>query len=269
MKKIKILFFVFFISGCTSLSPPVTLKPQDTQKIWSLFWNNQIRKRQVTQAIQGKIHLEMRDKKQSLSGVGSFYSDNQGMRLELRDPLGRTQFISILKGKKLFAAYYPAQKTVYFDGSQGQNYLSEFLGLKINFYELRDLWLGILPFSRAEAKLEQMSPTQAEGQSLVLIKARGLDLEALIESESGEILNLRWKASGMIADFEFAEFARCCEEQLSQNELPRIARSTFLKVEEQKSELDLEWEQIIPAIKNTEGIFSLKIPRGTKRILLK
>ncbi len=269
MRKIGLLVFLFLISSCAFLQPRPPVKPIEAKEFWAVFWRNQTRKKLETQAIQGKIRLDMAEKKQTLSGTGTLYSSPEGLRLELRDPLGRLQYAAVLDGKKFFLAYYPSQNRAYSDKAQGGIYLREFLGLGMSFYDLKDLWLGILPFKRSELQLESVEKTDREGQLLAVLKKGKLQIDALVDSTTGEILNLEWKNFDFKANFEFSEFAKCCEEYTTQNELPRVGRSVFLKIENQASELDLEWVEIVPPSEKGKGIFSLELPGSVRKIILR
>lgn len=269
MRWVSFIILASLLVSCVSQPRRKEVQLSEAKKLWELFWENQAKKREVTRRVQGKIRLQLTDKHQSISGNGSFYSSPEGLRIELRDPLGRLQYINVLKGKSIFSAYYPTQSKVYFDRVQGRAYLRDFLGLEINFYELKELWLGILPFKKSEAQLEKAIDLEGQGQTLLTFNGGGFQSEVSIDSQSGEALNFNLKTAHFDAHFEFSEFARCCEEQLSQNELPRLARNVFLKIENERTEIDLDWVEIIPALKTPPGLFTLGLLPNTKQIEIK
>jgi outer membrane biogenesis lipoprotein LolB len=260
---------LFLMSACSSIPPARPLELLESNQLWERMWENQIRTKKVTGEIQGKLSLEMTNKERSLSGSGGFYSGQDGIRLELRDPLGRTQYSAISRGKKVFAAYYPSQNKAYFDQQQGKLYLREFLGLGINFYDLKDLWLGILPFNKNESAFSNMTIREGQNRVDFTLNSKGLQLQLSIDRETGEIYRILWDSLDFKALFEYSEFERCCDGILTQTELPQVARTVLLKVGEGESELGLEWEEIKASLKKDNSAFSLQLPKETQKVLLR
>jgi len=268
--KLLILFISsFLLVSCVSVPLSRPLESIESKEIWERFWENQNRKREVTREIQGKIDLDITDKENSLSGTGGFYSGTSGLRLELRDALGRIQYTTILKGKNLFVAYYPSQKVAYFDRVQGKAYLEKFLGLGLTFYELKDLWLGVLPFSKDQASYSQMLATENKKQVEVSLTAKDRTMRLSIDPITGEIYRIQWDSLDFKAVFDFSDFSKCCESVLAQTELPLVGRSVLLKIGEEKSEIQVDWGEIKASLKKEDDTFRLQLPESTKKVLLR
>jgi hypothetical protein len=269
MKKIIFLIGAILISACSSTGPVQPAQVVKPQELWDLFWKSQNRKQEETQFTQSKIRIDMVEKKRSLSGTGTLLANPDGLRLEVRDPLGRLQYLVGLQSKKDFIAYYPSQNVAYLDGVQGARYLREFLNLGMSFSELKELWWGVLPFSKGEARLESIKNAEKKGQYWISLGKAAIQAEALVDSETGDLLKLNWRSPSFEADFEFSDFARCCQEHISEDELPRVARNVFLKNGKQDSEIELQWVEIFPAKNKENGLFTIDIPKQVRKIFLK
>jgi outer membrane biogenesis lipoprotein LolB len=269
MKKIIFLIGAIWLSGCSSMGPIAPSKIVKPQDLWELFWKSQEKKREETQFTQSRIRIDLVEKKRSLSGTGTLLSNPDGLRLEVRDPLGRLQYLVGLQSKKEFVAYYPSQNVAYFDGAEGAHYLKEFLNLGMSFSELKELWWGVLPFQKGEARLESIKNSEKSGQYWLLLGKAAIQAEALVDVETGDLLKLKWRTPSFEADFEFSEFARCCQEHISEEELPRVGRNVFLRNGKQESEIELEWVEILPAKRQEKGMFEVEVPKPVRKIFLK
>ncbi len=111
----------------------------------NVFTQDQIKREKLFRYIQGKLDLRFRSPKFRLSGSARIYVGEKGeTRLEVVDPLGRTQFIGHLAGRS-FLAYWPRQERAYRDQEEGRHYLARYLGLSMTFRELIDLFWGMVP----------------------------------------------------------------------------------------------------------------------------
>ncbi len=270
----KLLFALLFALSlpltisCTSMPPVVSLTSSQTQDSLNLFWKQQERKKIEVQTIQAKIRLDIVEKKRSVSGVGTVFSSPDGLRLELRDPLGRLQYAVVLQGNKKFTAYYPSQNTTYSDSTHGANYLKEFLNLGMNFYELKNLWLGVVPITRSNSQLEGVKPSEKFGQHWLNFKKSDLHLATLVDVNNGDVLKVVWQSPSFAVEFEFSDFASCCQEHVPSGDSPRIGRNVFLKNGNQESEIELDWVTISIAKKRDQSVFELDLPANVKRVFL-
>ncbi|MCX6102887.1 MAG: DUF4292 domain-containing protein [Proteobacteria bacterium] len=240
--------------SCTSMPPVVSLTSSQTQDSLNLFWKQQERKKVEVQTIQAKIRLDIVEKKRSLSGVGTVFSSPEGLRLELRDPLGSLQYAVVLQGNK--------------DSTHGANYLKEFLNLGMNFYDLKNLWLGVVPITRSNSELEGVKPGEKFGQHWLNLKKSDLQLAILIDVNNGDVLKVVWQSPSFAVEFEFSDFASCCKEHVPSGDSPRIGRNVFLKNGNQESEIELDWVTILSAKKRDQSVFELDLPANVKKVFL-
>ena len=265
MKKIIFLMSVIWICSCSSLAPKKASQAFNQKEVWDRLWKNQALKRVQTRMIQAKIQLSLLENGKSLSGSGMFLSNLGTLRIEVRDPIGRVQYSAGVGSKKKFVAYYPSKNVAYYDFLEGQAYLRKFLKLEMNFIELKDLWLGILPFQEPSVQWISMESGAEEGTVEILLKKGIEPISLSVNPETGDVLKLKWNRSELRSEFEFSEFARCCEEHVTQTELPQIGRSVFLK-NNQGTELELEWTDIVGVEKTDLKSFNLEIPSTVKKV---
>jgi outer membrane biogenesis lipoprotein LolB len=268
MKNRLLALILLGLSSCATHGPIRAFKARPISEVWDLMWKNQEGKRSETTFLKAKIRLEMVEKKRSLSGNGMVLIQPEGLRLELRDPLGRTQYTAALQGKNKFLAFYPSQNLAYADKAQGARYLKEFLGLGMNFYELKDLWLGLLPFEKGKAQMEKVTSLEEEGQYQVSFRSGELRAEAWVDSETCDLMKLKWQVPGFVVSFEFSDFESCCQDPKTHHSLPRIARNVLLKTGNSSHEMDLEWEEISAIKKMGNETFELELPAQVKPIWL-
>lgn len=253
------------LSGCSSLGPSQPFQSVTSEELWDRIWENQSQRQSQVRAIRSKIQLSLAEKKRSLSGTGILISKAEEVRLELRDPLGRLQYSVAQSENHPFVAFYPSQNVAYFDFAKGRNYLKRFLKIDLKFSDLRDLWLGILPYQRNELKLISMVPVIDKRVYEVKIRKAEDVWKAVVDPRNGDILKLNWSRGGAGAEFEFSEFARCCEVHLTEQELPRIGRNVFFKNSD-GSEIELEWSSIEPSSNLDPQLFQIEIPKGVKKL---
>lgn len=268
MKLVFYLVNLWVIAACTTPGPLKGKNNVDREQLLSRIWINQEMRLKEVQSFRAKIQLSLTEKGRSLTGTGFLISTPLGLRLELRDPLGRLQYsVAVIENNK-FVAYYPSQNLAYLDSVAGRKYLSSFLKLNIGFLTLKDIWLGILPFKKSETRLVSVAASQTEGLiDLVLESSQGL-WNAIVDPETGDVIKLKWQSSEFKPEFEFSEFSRCCESLITQNELPRIGRAVYLK-NNQESEVELEWSEIVSGVEKKSEIFKMEIPASVKKVKFK
>lgn len=109
------------------------------------FGKDQVKREKFFRYIQGKLDLRVSSPKLNMGGSAKLFIGEKGeTRLEVVDPLGRTQFIGHLAGRA-FLAYWPRQERAYRDSEEGRHYLARYLGLTMTFRELIDLIWGLAP----------------------------------------------------------------------------------------------------------------------------
>lgn len=266
MKPLAVLCLgIFFVTGCSVNQIKRSERNFQPKMVWDLIWQNQAQRKTQVGSIRAKIQLSLVEKKRSLSGTGVLISTADGVHLEVRDPLGRLQYSVATSKNNPFVAYYPSQNVAYFDSLEGRSYLRAFLKIDMKFSDLKDLWLGVLPFSKNETQLESVTPLSDDNFYEVKFKQNEQLWVAKVDPETGDILKLQRSSNQLIADFEFSEFSRCCEAELTQNELPKIGRNVFLK-NNKSSEIELDWSDIQSVNNLGQNVFALEIPEGVKKI---
>jgi outer membrane biogenesis lipoprotein LolB len=268
MKRVFYFLVLWVLSACTTPGPLKNKNNIDSNKLFARIWANQELRLTQVQSFRAKIQLSLTEKGRSLSGSGFLISTPLGLRLELRDPLGRLQYSVGVTETDKFVAYYPSQSIAYFDSSAGKKYLKSFLKLDIGFLTLKDIWLGILPFKKTDANLVSVVPAETEGLSDVTIESSQGIWKASVDPETGDVIKLKRQSSEFKPEFEFSEFARCCESLITQNELPRIGRGVYLK-NNQESEIELEWSEIVSIAEKKSDIFKMELPASVKRVRFK
>ena len=139
MKKILPLLFLL-LASCAHKIPRPAEDPNP-----NLFGKDQIKREKFFRYVQGKLDLRVSSPKLNMGGSAKLFIGEKGeTRLEVVDPLGRTQFIGHLAGRS-FLAYWPRQERAYRDSEEGRHYLARYLGLTMTFRELTDLIWGMVP----------------------------------------------------------------------------------------------------------------------------
>lgn len=208
--------------------------------------------------------------KKSLSGNGRFLFVEPGlMSVELRDPLGRLQY-SLTSDAKEFLIYYPSSKTAYVDNQKGSLYLRDFLKLDLNFFELRDLWFGILPENWKQSALDSDTWNEESGLRDWVFKP-GADELKISVNEAMAVRHLEWNTqSGKQYKMSYDDFESCCDESYSSQSSISVARSVVLQNVKQGTSLELEWVQIDKAIASAStAAFQVPLPKGVDKLLLK
>lgn len=268
MKKIlnySVVVFVFSL-GCVSLKPLPPVKPELAREIWGRFWSHQEKLRLETQKIEAKVNLDFSDKNRSVSGKGSILAGPEGMRLELRDVLGRLQYEVGFQLDRQFIAYYPTQSVAYLDRTNGTQYLRQFLKLEMSFNELKDLWLGVLPLKQKEVQLTGMSHAEDVGKYLAYFKKGDLRLEGQLDGVTLALSHLRWQTPKLKAEFEYSNFTPCCRGYMTDESLPYLGRDVFLKTEDENIEIELQWSDIKGTKNKTKENFQLELPAKVRKI---
>src|SRR3989338_7398283 len=96
---------VAFLALSSCVSPPRVVQPTDLTV--DRFLEDQATRRKLFESVGGKIFIRLMGEKESISGGGRIKAQPDGpcVRLELRDPLGRSQYLAILNQGTLLSVY--------------------------------------------------------------------------------------------------------------------------------------------------------------------
>lgn len=248
------------LAGCTHAPPR-----QPTGLTAAEFWKEQATRKGVTAAFSAKLKLRYEAHKEGISGKGRLLAQAPGgFRLELRDPLGRVQYLVTLSGQE-FAAYYPTQKRAYTDRQAGTQYMKRFLGFPFSFRDLESLLVGVLPPSLAEDKFDSWGWVPAEGVYRGVAAKGGAVLVCDVDPDTAAIRSLRWESGRETATVTYGDFSPCCGGQKS----IRLGDSVSVALKQAASKVEAEWDDIAPLdIAKGDDVFKLAFPPDVRHTAL-
>jgi outer membrane biogenesis lipoprotein LolB len=252
------------LAGCAHRVPlePTGLAP-------SAFWKDQAVRRIQLKRISGRLSLHYEGKKESVTGKGNVVADLPGrMRIELRDPLGRMQYMALLSESRLLA-YYPSEKTVYTDSSGGKNYLRHFLGMQLSFDDLQQLFFGILPYS-GSGELKGWSWNSTDGTYEATFTAGNRTFTLSVDGKLAALRRLTIESPGQQVAVEYTDFKTCCDVKVVPRDAPALAREVAVIHEKSKSRIELDWKEIKPldAGALSGPVFHFDVPAGVEKVPL-
>lgn len=251
---------LIFLGGCTHLPPrqPTGLTAND-------FWKDQVLRRKLTGSISAKLRLRYEAHKEGISGKGRLLTQapNQ-LRLELRDPLGRVQYLVTLSGSQ-FAAYYPTQKRAYRDSSGGMQYMKRFLGFPFSFRDLESLLVGVLPPSISSDRFETWGWVPDKEVYRGVSSKDGAVLVCDVDPDTAAIRSLQWESGKEVAIVTYSDFAPCCGGSQS----VRFGDSVSVQLKLAASKVEAEWDDIAPlSVQKGEDVYKLALPPDVQQIIL-
>ncbi len=213
------------------------------------FQTDQAKREKMFRYIQGKLDLRFKSPKFKISGSARIFIGEKGeTRLEIVDPLGRTQFIGHLAGR-MFMAYWPRQERAYTDDEEGRHYLSRYLGLSITFRELIDLMWGMVPRAyRAEKPTGAWGWDDDRNNFITRIGAAELGLNA----EKLAVGSLRWRAGGANGTDITAVWGDYSPYEEAGQSFP-LANQLKLDAPRTDTELEVSWNDVEPKTKTDFG----------------
>lgn len=250
---------IFWIVGCASTSrfSKTVFSPQN-------FLENQAKREDELQNIQGKLRVRYLVKDKALSGQGRLMVENGKSRFELSDPMGRVRFWMVSDESETFAVYED-EKTAYLSTDSGKSYHLKWFGFDLTTKELQQLWAGILPRKwrdQKETVWDSLNEKFAEAKTHL-----GKDaIRFQVNKETGLVSQIDWEGPSKKIKFIVSDFDACCSSSKGEKLLGHNVR-VFLTTE--PDQVELEWEELnIPNEKLNPLIFSKKLPRGTKVVRL-
>lgn len=262
--KYTIYILLILIVSC-SHTPVVVSPPRDIPQ--PEFWQGQELRTQSTRRLQGTVVVRAQWKKQRLTGRGQFLTQLPAqVRMELRDPLGRLQYLLNLSGSNV-TAYYPREKLVYLDEKSGEAYLTKFMGLDITLPELQDFLIGRIP-NRFETipQFDEWAWEGATGYYRGVMKWGGRHLVAEVDPRTLALKALRIENKIEEILIQYKDFAPCCHPTKN----IQVAQTVRVSLKVANTEFEFSWKTLeaFKTPKNDE-VFSVQLPEGVKTIVLR
>ena len=263
MKLLSLLVLLFGLAGCVHAPPR-----EATGLTAEVFWRDQALRRSRLSVISAKLRLRYEAHKDGVSGRGRLLTQlPSGLRLELRDPLGRVQYQVTIDGEQ-FAAYYPSQKRVYLDAKAGAEYMKRFLGVSFSFRDLHSLLMGILPDSFSGNALQGWDWDSGAGLYRARLEKNGVKLALGIDPDSAALRELTWESARDSARVTYQDFFPCCGSPLETNR-PRLGGLVSVKLDKARSQVEAEWEDVVMVEPTKDGeTFRPTLPADVKRVAL-
>jgi len=248
------LLVVVLLAGCASAPPR-----QPTGLGEKSFWADQAKRSTKLKHVNGALGLRYKTKQMNVGGRGRIASTlGDGLRLELRDPLGRVRFLVALKGPK-FAAYFPSEKKAYIDSERGTRYLRQFLGVGASFEEVQDLFFGVMPRTFGLKRLDSWEWDPSKGSYKGSAKlAKGGQLRVWVHPGNGAIELLQAQRGPDVVEVRYTDFSPCCGK-----DSPALANVVVLEPEHRRTSIIAEWDDLTPVLSIPRDTFDWSPPDDT------
>lgn len=240
--------------GCATASPR-----QPTGLAEKTFWADQARRAAKLRHVNGSMGVRYKTKQTNVGGRGRIASSlGEGLRLEVRDPLGRVRFLVVLRGAR-FVAHYPSEKKAYVDSEHGTRYLRQFLGVGASFEELQDLFFGVLPRTFEVRKLENWDWDGSKGAYVGTARLpQGGALRVWVHPVHGAIELLQAQRGNDVVEVQYSDFSPCCGKGS-----PALANVVVLEPEHRRTSITAEWDDLSPVARIAPSTFSWSAPEDT------
>ena len=225
-----------------------------------------------TRQVSSRVYFRYEGKKQNMGGQGRLVMQgSDAMRMELRDPLGRLQYVATLSEHQ-FVARYPRQNVAYLDQISGGAYLRRLLGIQVSFQELKDLLIGIVPATLKKAKFDSWEWNADEGVYVGVFKLNHRRVECGIDPKRAALawMKITGEKASDAATIKYSEFDSCCRLEGNGNvsQFP-LAHTVSLQMAETGTSVSLEWQDV-ETFKDPKPaqVFKAELPETTKRVML-
>ena len=261
MRTVLLFVLVGILSACTHLSPR---KP--TGLTAGAFWKAQAEKNLRLSSILAKLRLRYETRNEGISGKGRLVTHlPRNLLLELRDPLGRVQYLVALENEN-FLAYYPSQKKVYVDTQEGKPYLKKFLGFSFSFRDLRALLVGVIPSPLVTNQFESWEWKEGEGVYRGKIQKGPLQATCDIDPDTAAIRTFSWVNGEETAKVTYEDFFPCCAD--ASNGAFRLAGSVGVHLDKVNSRIEAEWEEVSQFEGKSPELFKVNLGPEVQRVVL-
>lgn len=242
------------LAGCASTPPR-----QPTGLGEKAFWLDQAKRSAKLKNVNGAIAVRYKTKQTNVGGRGRIASTlGDGMRLELRDPLGRVRFLVSLRGSR-FAAFYPSEKKAYVDSEHGTRYLRQFMGVGASFEEVQDLFFGVMPRTFRITRLDGWDWDATKGAYVGSAKLpKGGALKVWVHPDHAAIEMLQAQRGNDVVEVRYSDFSPCCGKGS-----PVLANVVVLEPEHRRTSITAEWDDLQTTGPIAQSTFAWDAPDDT------
>lgn len=262
MEKIALLFLLL-LASCAHMYP----EPQGYTE--NQFWQEQGRRRIISQQFSGSLYLSYQGQGQQGAGKGQIIADIPGQtRMELRDPFGRLHYLAVLNGKK-FGVLYPQQKRYFQDSEAGRFYLKRMVGFDRSFPKLIALFMGAVP-SDLGNRFSSWQWDPRKGLYRGTLKDRELDWQIYVDPSNSTIKEIRGSSHFSSFELQYERPERCCggtavNAAVSTHLL--LAKSVALVEPKSGHRMGVEWREVEWVSKKFPArAFLFRPPPGSERL---
>lgn len=259
---------LFLFCGCAHRQPL-----PDPGRGPELLWGDQTNRARFFSKVTGRLTLGYEGNRQSVSGHGQVLSDLKGrLRIELRDPLGRVQYLALLY-KEHLAAYYPSEKVAYTDSRSGEKYLKKFLNIELSFADLQAFFLGILPGGViGQKELAEWKWEPYQGVYLTSVKRGNRQYQLKVDGSTGAILRATIELPHQKVEVAYSNFKSGGATNVNASEHDSVWLGYVVEIhhEASQSSIEVDWKDLHPIESGVERdeLFQFQAPEGTRKISL-
>jgi hypothetical protein len=252
--------------GCahTPSAEPTGLKAET-------FWQEQRDRSTDTRQLSSRIYFRYESKKENVGGQGRLVLQApDALRMELRDPFGRLQYLVTLHDRR-FVARYPRQNLAYLDKLGGAAYLKRVLGLNVSFQELKSLLTGEVPPGWRKPQFDVWRWDGESGAYVGEFHNGSRTVECVVDPQSAALREIRVRDSlpGGEAVIRYSDFSPCCQAENGTGAPLPFAHLVRLEMPQTGSAVSVDWEEIgVFQEPKSPVIFEADLPSETRRVNL-
>jgi hypothetical protein len=225
------------VSGCVSKPPVEAPLRQVTSRD---FLRDQAERRRVLQDFSGKLKLSYVTQSNPVSGSGRIVGFSlDRIRIELRDPIGRLQYVLTKQGERV-AAWFPRNQTAMTENTGGRAYFEQVLGAPWSLGDLAALFMGRLPAAWESKPMKQWKWDPEKQAYRGLFEEGMQSLIVWVEPKHTSIQSLLWNLGDRSLSVEYDDLDLCCEPQPSF----KLAHKVDLKLPKEGSEVGVVWDSL-------------------------
>lgn len=255
-----VLECLLLLNSCSHFS---SIRPTSKKEALK-FWEEQRLRNALLSDINSKISVRYQGLTESLHGKGRLLSQGDThLRLEIRDVLGRLQFLSTLNGDN-FTGFYPTKNLAYLDETSGKHFLNKMISLPFSISEVFSYCLGILPQSIQPMEFDEWGVNEGVFWGKLTLK-NGVSLEGEV-GPNFELKSLLIRYPDEMIKIQYDTFEPCCENFLERR--VSVARFVRIQNESEKTFLELSLEEV-KILKNRKAEhFTVQLGVKTRKIHL-
>lgn len=254
--KTLLILFLLWLSGCAHkvVKTPTALTLQS-------FLKDQTTRTSLSRKFTGKLDLRFESKSESVSGGGrAAGGSDHHTRLELRDPLGRVQYVLAQTPEKV-SIYLPTSKILYLDKADGRTYFRKTLGQSLSVSELRKIWLGVATHAQGIPLVKWHWDGQKEAFRTSGTKGK-TRVELLIDGDHAAVKEMQVVTESGTYRVQYSDFEKVGEVSL--------AHTVDVTLENTGEKIRVEWDQLDWDFKgDVEKLSLLDLEKDTKTVTLR